>query len=188
MNQEFPKSGRIGRFAKIVEKKTPQKVFEKVMKNSPEYNQYKAEQKADWWKKAVDKLEKEMGKETAYEIMRTCGSKCCGTGQRKVAKRLMDGSSSLQEFLDNFINYGVKDNELGYEILDENTFITKHNKCFCGQVKKSKELFKSDIYCHCSVEFNKQFFSAAFEEPVQVKLNKSILNGDDWCEFEVKIR
>ncbi len=183
--QNIPKTGRIGRFAKIVEKKTSQKVFESIMEDSPKYDQYKAEQKADWWRNAVEKLELEMGRETAMNVMQTCGSKCCGAGQRKIAKRLMDESSSLEEFLENFINYGVKDNELGYEILDEKTFLTMHNKCFCGQVKKSKELFNSDTYCHCSVEFNKQFFSAAFEKTVQVKLNKSILNGDDRCEFEI---
>jgi len=182
----IPKTGRIGRFAKIVEKKADQETFENIMENSPEYDSYKAEQKADWWKSAVERLEKELGKETALEVMRTCGSKCCGAGQRKTGKRLMSESSSLAEFLKKFVQHGVKDGELGYEIIDDHTFITKHNKCFCGQVKKSKELFNSNTYCHCSVEFNKQFFEAALEKPVQVKLNKAILNGDDCCEFEIK--
>ncbi|MCP4181484.1 MAG: hypothetical protein GY756_27285 [bacterium] len=182
---KIPKNGRIGRFAKIVEKQIPKDGFLKVMEKSDEYDKYNSEKKAEWWKNAVEKLENEVGKESACEVMKTCGTKCCGQGQRKTAKRLMSESSSLKEFLDKFINYGVKNGELGYEIIDENTFITKHNKCFCGQVKKSKELFKTNTYCQCSVEFNKTFFEAALENQVSVKLNKSILNGDDYCEFEI---
>ena len=183
---DIPKTGRIGRFAKIVERKTPTEVFMRVMEKSDEYDKYKAENKAEWWKKAVEKLENEVGIEDAIEVMKTCGSKCCGQGQRKTAKRMMSESSSLEEFLEKFVNYGVKDGELGYEIIDDNTFITKHNKCFCGQVKKSNELFKNNTYCHCSVEFNKTFFEAALGKSVEVKLKQSILNGDDYCEFEIK--
>ena len=72
-------------------------------------------------------------------------------------------------------------------MIDENTIIGKHNRCFCGQVKKSKELFKNNTYCQCSVEFIKQFFEAAFEKPVEVELKQSILNSGDFCEFEIKI-
>ncbi len=36
------------------------------------------------------------------------------------------------------------------------------------------------------VEFNKQFFEAAFKKPVEVKLLQSIINGGDFCEFEIK--
>ncbi|PLX20771.1 MAG: hypothetical protein C0597_03915 [Marinilabiliales bacterium] len=185
-NKNIPQTGRIGRFARILETKANQETFEKIMINSPDYNAFKAEQKAEWWKNAVEKLEKELGKDAALEVMRTCGSKCCGAGQRKTAKHLMAEATSLKVFLEKFVNYGVKNGALEYEIIDDSTFITKHNKCFCGQVKKSKELFKTNTYCQCSVEFNKQFFEAAFERPVQVKLNKSILNGDKWCEFEIK--
>lgn len=184
-NKEIPRNGRIGRFAKIVEKKTDQVTFEKIMENSPDYDKLKSEQKAEWWKQAIERLEDELGKETAVEVMQTCGSKCCGAGQRKTAKKMMNESLSLENFLERFVKYGVKDGELSYEIIDENTFITKHNKCFCGQVKKSKELFKTNTYCQCSVEFNKQFFEAALEKPVKAILKRSILNGDDWCEFEI---
>jgi hypothetical protein len=185
---KIPKTGRIGRFAKIVESKTSIEKFEKILENSQYYDKYKAEGKADWWKKAISKMESELGKDTAVEIMKTCGSKCCGQGQRKTAKKMMAESTSLKDFLERFINYGVKDGELGYEIIDENTIITKHNKCFCGQVKKSKALFNSDTYCQCSVEFNRMFFESAFEQPVEVKLKQSILNGGDFCEFEIKLK
>jgi len=183
----IPKTGRIGRFAKIVESKTTNDSFVKIMAKSDEYDKYKPTIKANWWNNTVEKLETELGTEKAVEIMRLCGSKCCGKGQRKTAKRLIDESSSIEDFLEKVSKYEVKDGELEYKLINNNTIIGKHNRCFCGQVKKSKEHFKNQTYCQCSVEFNKQFFEAAFEKPVEVKLKQSILTGGDYCEFEIKI-
>ncbi len=185
----IPKTGRIGRFAKIVESKTTKECFARIMAESGEYDKYKPEIKAKWWKNAVDRLENELGTEKAIEVMRGCGSKCCGQGQRKTAKKLMSESSSVEEFLEKLSKYGgVKDGELEYKLINSNTIIGKHNRCFCGQVKRSTALFKNKTYCQCSVEFNKQFFEAAFEKPVEVKLKQAILNGDDYCEFEIRIK
>lgn len=184
---KIPKTGRIGRFAKIVENKTSQDCFLRIMEKSDEYGKYKPEKKALWWNHAIERLENELGKESTTEVMRACGSKCCGQGQRKTAKRLMKESSSIEDFLDKVSNYEVRDGELEYKLINEKTIIGKHNRCFCGQVKKSKELFDSNTYCQCSVEFNKQFFEAAFEKTVEVELKQSILNGGDYCEFEIKI-
>jgi hypothetical protein len=100
----------------------------------------------------------------------------------------MNESSSIEEFLDKISKYEVKDGELEYKLIDDHTIIGKHNKCFCGQVKQSKENFINDTYCHCSVEFNRQFFQAAFNKPVEVKLRQSILNGGDSCEFLITVK
>jgi hypothetical protein len=184
---KIPSTGRIGRFGKIVKDNTTSESYLRIMEKSDEYDKYKPEKKAIWWNNAIIKLENEIGKENAIEVMRTCGSKCCGQGQRKTAKRLIQESASIKDFLNKLSNYEVKDGELEYSLIDENTIIGKHNKCFCGQVKKSQELFKNETYCQCSVEFNKQFFMAAFDKPVEVKLKQSILNGGDCCEFEIKL-
>ena len=186
--EEIPKTGRIGRFAKIVESKVAKDSYLRVMEKSGEYCRYKSDEKAFWWRNAVERLEDEVGTDKAIEIMRACGSKCCGKGQRKTAKRLMNESSSLEDFVERISVYEVKEGELEYELLDNNTIIARHNKCFCGQVKNTKEPFKNTTYCQCSVEFNKQFFEAAFEKPVIVELKQSIITGGDCCEFLVKIK
>jgi hypothetical protein len=185
--ENIPKTGRIGRFAKIVKSKTAGDSYIRIMKKSDEYNRYKPDKKALWWKNAVEILENEVGVDKAMEIMRTCGSKCCGLGQRKTAKRLMKESSSLEDFIERVSKYEVKEGELEYKLINDNIIIGKHNKCFCGQVKESKESFRNKTYCQCSVEFNKQFFEAAFEKPVHVELKQSIISGGDFCEFEIKI-
>jgi len=184
---KIPRTGRIGRFAKIVEGKTSQKSFIRILEKSDAYNSYKPDKKALWWNSAMERLEQELGTEKAIEVMQSCGSKCCGKGQRQTAKRLMKESTSIKNFLDKVSHYEVKDDELDYQLINSNTIIGKHNRCFCGQVKKSNVQFKNTIYCQCSVAFNKQFFEAAFEMPVDVELTQSILNGADYCEFKITI-
>lgn len=186
--QQIPKTGRVGRFAKIVKNKTSEELYLKIMEYSDEYDKYKPDKKALWWKNAIEKLETEIGSEKAVEVMKTCGSKCCGQGQRKTAKRLMNESNSLVGFLEKFINYGVKDGELEYEIINDNIFITRHNKCFCGQVKQLNKIMNSYTYCQCSVEFNRQFFKTAFDKAVHVQLRQSILTGGVCCEFKIRIQ
>lgn len=183
----IPKGGRIGRFAKILAREAKEDILIKIMQGSENYNSLKPEKKASWWQNAVENMENELGKEKSIEIMNACGAKCCGKGQRNTAKKLMNESKSIDDFLLKLSKYGVKDGELEYNLVDNNTIIGKHNRCFCGQVKQSEEFFKNDTYCYCSVEFNKQFFQAAFNKPVIVKLKQSILNGGDCCEFIISI-
>ncbi|MCP4135134.1 MAG: hypothetical protein GY754_29460 [bacterium] len=185
---KLPKNGRIGRFVKILEKEVKEDVLMKIMDGSEKYESLKPEKKASWWGNAIENMENELGREKSVEIMNACGAKCCGKGQRKTAKRLMDESSSMEEFLEKVSTYEVKEGEIEYKLVDNNTIIGKHNRCFCGQVKKSKENFKNDTYCQCSVEFNRQFFQAAFDKPVDVTLKQSILNGGDFCEFIISIK
>lgn len=186
-NNQIPKTGRIGRFAKIVEKMTDKDSFIRIMQDSSGYVKLKPNQTAEWWRKAVERLENEIGTNRSVMVMRTCGSKCCGNGQRETAKKMMAESSSLIDFLDRLSKYKVEDGVLEYKLIDNNTIIAKHNKCFCGQVKEFSVKFRSRTYCQCSVEFNKQFFESALGKHVHVELKQSIINGGDFCEFEVKI-
>ena len=40
-------------------------------------------------------------------------------------------------------------------------------------------------YCQCSAEFNRQYFSSAFNKPVKVELVKSVISGNDNCQFYI---
>ena len=135
----------------------------------------------------IERLEKAVGRENAIEIMKSCGRKCCGQGQRNTAKRLMGESESIEEFLDRISRHDVKEGDLTYVLEDESTIIAEHNRCFCGQVKRTKKPFSTSTYCQCSVEFNRAFFEAALERPVQVELVQSIIGGAESCKFIVRV-
>ena len=186
-NEEIPKTGRIGRFAKIIEKDFGESVLLDVMQDSDKYSSLKAPDKADWWKLAVERLEKGVGNEKAVEVMKSCGRKCCGQGIRKTAKRLKNESKTMQEFLEKASTYEVKEGEIEYTLKDKNTIIGIFNRCFCGQVKQTKVPFENNTYCQCSAEFHKQFFEAALEKPIRVDLVQSIISGAKTCKFIMHI-
>jgi len=183
----IPRTGRIGRFAKIIERELGEKVLIKVMQDSEKYSSFKRPKQAAWWKSTTERLEKEVGKEKAQIIMALCGQKCCGKGIRKTARRLMDESKSIEEFLVRASTEGVKEGEVEYKLQDKNTIVGIFNRCFCGQVAQTKTLFKNKTYCQCSVEFHKQFFTAALGNPVKVELMQSIINGANSCRFTINI-
>ncbi len=183
----IPKTGRIGRFAKIIEKELGEKVLSKVMQNSNKYASFKVPEQSLWWKSAIEKLEKEIGKDKAENIMRLCGQKCCGQGIRKTAKRLMDESKSIEEFLRKASTDGLKEGEVEYKLKDKNTIIGTFYRCFCKQVSQVKPPFKNMTYCQCSAEFHKQYFEAALEKPVRVEMKQSIISGAKTCKYIIHI-
>lgn len=48
MESKIPKTGKIGRFARILENETDQKLLENVMLNAGEYGSFNHAQKAAW--------------------------------------------------------------------------------------------------------------------------------------------
>lgn len=74
-----------------------------------------------------------------------------------------------------------------YHLENESIIIAERNKCFCKQVANAKELFNNLTYCQCSVEFNKQFFTASLGKEVQVELLQSIICGAKSCKFRITI-
>ena len=184
---DIPKTGRIGRFARIVEKGLDEATYLEVMKNSGEYGAFKPAEKSAWWKQAVETMEKAIGTDDSIRIMEQCGAKCCGKGLRKTAVRLMSEAQSVKDFLQILNTYEVKEGELEYTLEDSNTIIAQHNRCFCKQVARTKETFPNLIYCHCSREFNRQFFSAAFGKEVDVTILQSIIAGAESCKFVIHI-
>jgi predicted hydrocarbon binding protein len=186
--ESIPKTGRIGRFAKIINKDLGEDILTTVMQDSDKYSSLKAPEKAAWWKSVIERLEKEVGNEKAIAVMRSCGQKCCGKGIRKTAKRLMDESNSMEEFLEKASTYEVKKGEIEYKLRDTNTIVGVFNRCFCGQVRQTKKPFEDQIYCQCSVEFHKQFFEAAIGKPIDVELSQSIISGAKTCNFIIHIK
>ena len=99
----------------------------------------------------------------------------------------MGESTSIGEFLDRISRHDVKEGDLTYVLEDESTIVAQHNRCFCGQVKRTEKVFSSSTYCQCSVEFNRLFFETALERPVQLELAHSIVGGAESCKFIIHI-
>ncbi len=182
---KLPHNGRIGRLVKMLEKENDRDAVLDILNDADKYEILYDDQKSAWWKNAIDKMEHIFGKEKSELIMRRCGAKCCGKGQRETAKRLMTEAGSLDKFLTRISKHDVKEGDLTYTLENNNTIIADHNKCFCKQVANTKNKFSNLIYCQCSVEFNKQFFTAALGKEVQVEILQSIICGSNSCRFKI---
>lgn len=180
--ENFPKTGRIGRFVKILDKEVSREIMIKVLQGSEKYDSLNSIEKAEWWKDVIKRLENEIGTEKSINIMKICGDKCCGAGHRKAVKKKYDESKSLEEFLDKISIEGVS-----YKLENDNTIIAEYKRCFCGQVKNTKKTFQNQLYCECGKEFNKKYFSSAFGKEVEVELMHSVISGSDSCKFLVRI-
>ena len=184
-NQKFkiPKTGRVGRLARNIEKETNRAVLLKVMQDVEQFASTSDNAiKAAWLKGAIDRLEKLVDKETAVKIMESCGLECCSSAARRRAKQFMSKSKSIEEFLNKMSAGGFR-----FELKDKNTIFGIYNKCYCGQVKHTKKSFPTNTYCQCGVGYLKQLFGSALEKQVKVELIQSIITGAERCEFIINI-
>ena len=177
-----PKTGRIGRFAKIIKKEVSKELMIKILQDSDKYNSYSPSKKAEWWKDVIIRMENEIGTEKTKDILNICGSKCCGQGHRKTVRKKFEESNSIEEFLKKISIKGVT-----YNLIDKNTIVAEYQRCFCGQVKGTTTTFPNMTYCQCGTEFNRQYFSFAFGKPVKVELIESVISGSDSCKYYIHI-
>lgn len=187
MSNNYPMNGRIGRFIKIIEADVDSFIYTPLLTEAHKYDSFSPINKSLWWKNVIEKMENAIGYKCLSAVMTKCGSKCCGLGQRKTAKRLFIESGSIENFLKRISKHDVKDGDLTYTLKEKSTIIAEHNKCFCKQVSITPEVFSSKVYCQCSVEFNRQFFANAFDKEVHVELVDSIICGAKSCKFIIKI-
>ncbi|TKJ28651.1 hypothetical protein CEE39_09930 [bacterium (candidate division B38) B3_B38] len=180
---KIPKTGRIGRLARNIEQETNRAILLKVMQDVEQFQSASDKtMKAAWLKGAIERLEKLVDKETAVKIMESCGLECCSSAVRKRAKQLISKSQSIGEFLNKFSAGGYR-----FNLKDNNTIIGTYNKCYCGQVKHTKETFLTNTYCQCGVGYLRQLFESALDKPVKVELIQSIITGAERCEFIISI-
>ncbi len=62
--------------------------------------------------------------------------------------------------------------------------------CHCPRVKEVLKEDRADfpeIYCYCGAGFYKGIWEEILAKPVQVKMRKSVMKGDDVCQFEITI-
>ncbi|MGD2248192.1 MAG: DUF6144 family protein [Candidatus Methanofastidiosia archaeon] len=183
---DIPTTGRIGRWAKMIEQETNRETAEKVMKDVDQYmSTSNNSKKAAWVRKALQRLKELVGTEKSVTIMKMCGKKCCGPTSRKKAKKLMEESDSVEEFVEKLNANGLGGGRL---VIEGDTITGGYDTCYCGQVKHTKEPFDSLLYCQCSVGWYTQLFESALQRPVEVQVVQSIINGADTCEFIITIQ
>jgi hypothetical protein len=177
--------GWMTRFKRCIDAEAGAAVSKKVIIKTEQFDgTSNHEQKAEWIRNAIRRLEKESGKATARRVMQACGMKCCGPTQQKRAKRFMEESKSVEGLLARLNEAGIGGGRL--KLKNRNTIVGGYDWCYCGRVKHTAEPFPTDTYCYCSTGWYRSLFEAALGKPVQVKLKQSIIQGARSCEFEIR--
>lgn len=128
-------------------------------------------------------LDRETDAATRKAIMEACGEGCTGKSVIEKARRLQAGAQNLDELL-------VRLNEAhiggGHLQRQGNAIHATYDRCYCGSVSKSKVPL-SATYCGCSCGWYRRLFEALLNQPVEVELLGSIIQGDENCQFLIHL-
>jgi hypothetical protein len=184
-SSKLPTAGRIGRIARIIVSEAGVSAAQKILKGADKFDQLNQRAKADYIREMIRRMKKIIGVRKTYQILVLCGRMCCGATTRKAAKTAMEGSRSLEDFIEKLNEHHIGGGRL--KLKDKNTIIGGYDRCYCGMVSKTSTPFKDKTYCQCATGWYEQLFETALGRPVRVKILQSIICGAKTCEFEIKI-
>lgn len=140
------------------------------------------EAKGKWAAETMAKLEGRFDEAGRAQTLAGCA---CGPGpsQLEAARRMYLKCKSLEE-------YAERRNEemqggARFEARDGLLYVS-YPRCYCSMVKNSGMTLPR-TWCLCSCEYTRRACAAAFSSPVEVKLLKSVIAGDNECLFEIKM-
>ena len=136
---------------------------------------------AKWIATLMDGLNKKVDEKTLAMILEQCGRQCQSQSLVKKARNIYQKSKGTDEFLEKF---GQIYKHLHRE---GNKVYIVYPRCYCSQVNKIPKGKLSGTYCNCSRGWAKALFEGALERPVEVIMEKSIINGDSECKFRIML-
>jgi hypothetical protein len=141
------------------------------------------QQKAKCIQRMMDVLDREVDEATRRSIMESCGRRRISASTLTKARRLQQGTQSLDDLLDQLNQAHIGGGHLRRE---GDVIHAAYDRCYCGSVSKTREPF-SATYCHCSCGWYRQLFETLLDRPVEVELLGSIIQGDENCRFLIHI-
>jgi predicted ArsR family transcriptional regulator len=126
-------------------------------------------------------LDENVDEETRAKILEQCGRQCQTTAFIKKAKQIYEKSRNTDEFIERFSQVYKHLHKEGNKI-----YIT-YPRCYCSQVNKIPKGKLSGTYCNCSRGWAKALFEGATGKPVEVKMEESIINGNNQCKFRITL-
>ena len=133
----------------------------------------------DWIRSLLSNMNDTLPDSSRIQLMESCGRDCANRGSIKMAK---DNQGDVDAMLSVLATHIGKENT----IRDGDTITLKYSECYCPMVSKIKENL-SKTWCQCSRGWVLEMFETTAGKKVDVTLVKSILAGDDECEFTIKI-
>jgi predicted hydrocarbon binding protein len=134
-----------------------------------------------WISTLIGSLDERVDEETRASILEQCGRQCQSESFVKKAKQIYEKSANVSDFIDKFSKVYKHVHRKGGRV-----YII-YPRCYCSQVNKIPKGRLSGTYCNCSRGWAKALFEGATGKPVEVTMEKSIINGDDECKFRIGV-
>jgi len=184
-----------------LDNKVGREIREKIMTGCEKLTKLDEKGKAAWTKRMLDKLDRLVpDKKTRYEIMVFCSCQCADDlieQFREEYKKSQDIDLLLEKMYKNpFYIRPVREGNVIYftkvahDVEGFEKAKTDEEKrycyCHCDYIKAAVEK-TSPTHCYCSSGWYKRIWEGILERRVRVEMVKSIMRGDDCCQFAVYI-
>jgi predicted hydrocarbon binding protein len=116
--------------------------------------------------------------EDLIHMLECRGRECIGATYIKKAKAAAKDAKDGDEFLDNLaktVRMLKREGDAVYMV---------YPKCYCHKLKG----FEGEVphsYCYCSAGWVKEMFEQALSRPIEVKVEATVLRGDEACRLRV---
>jgi predicted ArsR family transcriptional regulator len=134
-----------------------------------------------WIAALIDGLDEHVDEKTRALVLEQCGRQCQSQSFIKKARDIYKKSRNTDDFLEKLgrvYKHLHREGDAVYII---------YPRCYCSQVKKIPKGKLSGTYCNCSRGWAKALFEGALGRPVEVAMEKSMINGDNECRFRVML-
>jgi len=133
----------------------------------------------DWISSLMKSMDEHLDDEEKIKLLEDCGRACAGRHAKSEAAK---HKGHLDKWLEALRKWVGAEN-----VRKEGDVIrVVYGKCFCPLVQDSPPLL-SDTFCNCSRGWLKEVFETVVDNPVDVKLEDSIMRGGKHCRFFVRL-
>lgn len=133
-----------------------------------------------WIDSLIESLDTQVDEESRAKILENCGRSCIS--RRFIAKvqALKKNSKDMDDFLDKLSRDWKHLQGKGDAVY------VVYDRCYCPLVRGYDGKL-SPTFCNCSRGWIKELFESVLKKPVEVKLEKSVKQGDEICRFRLHL-
>lgn len=193
-----------GRFAKNLVRVLGSEVRKQVMEGGDKLFTLEStvDERAGWVKAAMERLDELADEEQKYDILSCCAH---DFSQKRIAKlrAIYERSGDVDEVLEAMRKdpawYEKPRREGNIIYVGKSPFDSKNYEkatdkdekrryyCHCAMVRNHLKEGISTTFCYCGSGWYRQQWEGILRKPVKVEIKKSLLKGDDTCEFAIHL-
>ena len=180
------------------------KIRKKIMKNRNKLFTLESsrENRIKWLKKTLNRIDKVANDDEKYEILSCCAHEFSQKRidfLRSIYEKYKDIDEAIKEMEKDYAWYEkpirkgnhiyvskIPVNPEGYEKA-KTPEEKKKNYCHCRFINGNLDKGISPTFCNCSTGWYRQYWEGILGKQVRIKILKSLLKGDDICQFEINL-